>query len=473
MPAENAFADRSAFKACDIRGRYGEGIITLEGFRRLGRALGTLAARRGATGPLLVAGDVRPHSAPLRAALAEGLLAAGVDLLEAGTLPTPAVYFAIRHLDAAGGATVTASHNPAPYNGLKFILGRLPVRPDDLAELAGLVRDGPLASGAGTARPVEVLPAYRRHLAALCPRPLTGLRLMVDCGHGCASGLAGPVLNDLGAEVQTLFDRPDGTFPGRHPDAARAENLSALAARVPAAGADLGIAFDGDGDRVSFLTAEGRFAPADQVIALLADDAVRRARAEGEDAPSVVYDIKCSRLVARAVEDAGGRALMEKSGHAFIKRRVLTEQAVLGGEVSGHYFYRRLEGGDDGLYTAWRVADLLQRTGRSLAGLLAGLPPTCITPDLRLPCPPEEAKRLLDALAAAHAANPTLCRLDGLRAEFDDGWALLRPSITEPAVTFRFESASPEGLARVVDAFLAELPSWREKIHNDMQSLEL
>ncbi|MFW5856810.1 MAG: phosphomannomutase/phosphoglucomutase [Planctomycetota bacterium] len=454
----------SDFKARDIRGRHGEGWITPDGFERIGRALGTLARRRGADGPFVIAGDVRTHTPALREALGRGLVAAGVQVLDAGTLPTPAFYFAVRRLRAAGGATVTASHNPPAYNGLKYIFGEDPVTPGDLVALERLAEAAPDGVGGGTLEPVDTRDAYRGHLSDLCPEPLDGLRIAVDPGHGCYAGLAGAFLRDRGAEVQTIFDTPDGLFPGRHPDSAVPDHLTALAETVRREGCDLGVAFDGDGDRVSILDETGTFLPCDALIAVLGRDAVAAA-VDGRTGarPAVVYDIKCSRVVAETVEAAGGQALMEKSGHAFIKRRVRQEEAVLGGEVSGHYFYPHLGGGDDGLYTAWRVARLVRHGARPASALVAELPRTCLTPDLRLPAD-EPAEALVDRLAGRLAGRAELCRLDGLRAAFSDGWALVRPSITEPAVTFRFEADHPEGLLRVVDAFLGGEPAWRDRV---------
>ncbi len=453
------------FKACDLRGRAGEGLVTPQGFHRLGAALAALAADRGLAGPLVVAGDVRPSTPDLRAALVRGLMAAGREVVDCGVLPTPAFYFAVDHYGACGGATVTASHNPPAYNGLKFILGGRPPRPEDLAALRDRVAAARVpASVRGHVRRADPTEAYVTRLAALCPTRLAGMRLVVDSGNGCYGPLAGPFLRGRGAEADELFAQPDGRFPHRHPNSAIPAHLGALCARVRELRADLGIGFDGDGDRVSFVDEAGAFVPCDVLIALLARQAVAAARGQGVDRPKVVYDIKCSRVVAETVAAAGGLPLMEKSGHGFLKARVQAEGAVLGGEVSGHYFYPFLGGGDDGLYTAWRVAALVRSSGGSLARLAAGVPRYAISPDVRIPCEAGEAQALVDRLAEALAGRADLEHLDGLRAQFPEGWALARPSITEPAITFRFEAQCAEGLPGLVDAFLADAPAWRDKV---------
>lgn len=446
----------SEFKACDVRGRAGEGIITPAGFASLGRALAAMADERGLDGPFVVAGDVRVSSAALRSALCDGLLAGGRKVFDCGTLPTPVFYFAIGHLGAVAGATVTASHNPPAYNGLKFILGEHPVTPDDLAALAARVRKGGGdGRSGGRCEPCEVMPAYGQHLLALCPRPLDGMRLVVDGGNGCYASSAPALLEGLGAAVDPLFCEPDGTFPGRSPNSALPKNLGALRERLGRGAHDLGIAFDGDGDRVSFVDETGVCIPCDTVIALLGADAVRAA-AGGQ----VVCDIKVSSAVADVVAAAGGEVLLEKSGHAFIKDRVQRCGAVFGGEVSGHYFYPFLGGGDDGLYTAWRFADYLRRCGTTASAAVAAVPHYAITPDIRLPCEAGEAAALLARLALALAGEADLDRTDGLRALWPEGWALVRLSITEPAITFRFEGRSRSLRDTVVARFLATEPAW-------------
>lgn len=444
----------SIFKACDVRGVYGEE-LTEELALRLGRAVGTVLRQRSPEPHprILVGGDVRTSTPALQAALVEGLRQTGLAVLDLGTVPTPVFYFARIHLATKAGVMVTASHNPPAFNGFKIVLDELPITPEELQHLRDLTYRGDFLTGRGTVERRDVVGEYvgfLRRLAAPVPAASPPFRLVVDCGHGCYSSIAPAVCRDLGYEVEELFCQPDGTFPGRPPNSAVAENLAALCARVPAVSADLGVAFDGDGDRVSFVDERGRAVPSDAAAVLLA-------RCELAQAPGgkVVHDIKCSQLLREAIQAAGGIPLMEKSGHTFIKARMITEQAIFGAEISGHFFYARLQGGDDGLYSALRMAEVLRASGRSLGSLVDELPTFHTTPDLRVPW--DGGGQVLESIAAAFPPE-RVSRLDGVRVQFDDGWGLARLSVTEPAITLRFEARTAERLPELIREFLQPVP---------------
>lgn len=461
----------SIFKACDIRGVYPEE-IDADFAADLGRAIGT--ALDG--GVVVVGGDVRLSTPPLKQGLLAGLWETGCHIIDLGVVPTPAFYFARRFLGIPGGVMVTASHNPARYNGFKVCLSQWPITEEEIARLRLLIeRRGFTKCPGGHITPLNVLPAYRAYIKANlaglfgedvpdspAALPAGRVRVVLDCGNGCYSRVAPEVFAELGYDVRPLYCQEDGTFPHREPNPAVATNLGALCREVRAEGATFGAAFDGDGDRVAFVDEQGRVVPSDQMISLLA-----RALLRGNPGGKVVFDLKCSTLVPEVIREAGGIPLMEKSGHAFIKTALLKEGAIFAGEISGHFFFDRL-GGDDGLFAALAVAELVRRSGGSLAGLAAQLPAYAITPDIRLPYEDEGADQaqLLSQLTAALRARGDcqLCLLDGVRAEWPDGWGLLRPSVTEPLLTLRFEARDPSLLAEVKDRFLEAVPELKARV---------
>jgi phosphomannomutase/phosphoglucomutase len=439
----------SIFKACDIRGVYPRDLDEPL-YDRLGRALGTLLRQRTVAPAVLVGGDVRPSTPSLRASLIAGLVSTGCRVSDLGTVPTPLVYFAARRRQPDGLAVVTASHNPPNHNGLKLSLGPLPITEAEMARVERTLAEGAFARGHGSVEPLSVEEEYLDFLAAAV-RPADGLCLVLDCGNGTSSALAPRALRRLGCDVLELFCTPDGAFPNRSPNPALPENLTALCQRVREAGARLGVALDGDGDRLALVDDLGRPLTGDQAIILLARHALR-GKPPGE---RVVCDLKCSQAVLEAIQAAGGVPLLERSGHAFIKARMLRENALFGGELSGHFFYRELAGGDDALYSILRVAELLNAAPAPLSAVVDALPHYAITPDLRIPYAAADGPERIERLAAA--ADGDVLRLDGVRVAYPDGWALARCSVTEPLLTFRFEATagSPRAIA---ERFLAPAP---------------
>ena len=436
----------SIFKACDIRGVYPDELDeTL--YADLGRAMGTVLREREANPRVVVGGDVRPSTPTLRAALLDGLTATGCHVADLGIVPTPVVYFAARKRHADGLAIVTASHNPPAHNGLKLCLGPLPVTPEEIARVEQLATAGRFASGRGSVEAVAVERDYVGFLTASA-QPGDGFRLVVDCGNGSYSTLAPRVLRQLGYGVVELFCKPDGTFPNRSPNPALPENLGALRDAVRESGAAIGLALDGDGDRVAVVDDAGRSLTGDQGIILLAQHVL----AAGDKA---VCDVKCSRAVLDAIEARGAVPLLERSGHAFIKTRMIEDQARFGGELSGHFFYRELGGGDDGLYTILRLAELAKESARPVSALVDAMPRYAITPDIRIPYEAADGPARLDQIA--EAADGEVLRLGGVRVTYPDGWGLVRVSVTEPLLTFRFEAYDGDPRA-IAERMLAPAP---------------
>lgn len=437
----------SIFKACDIRGRYGSELFDADGAR-----LGLALAEQLAPAEVIVAGDGRLSTPALKQELIRGLLEGGCNVVDIGMAPTPVFYFARHHLGILPGVMVTASHNPAQDNGFKVALGELPVTPDDIRSLAARMASGALkpAQQPGALRAVDILPAYIADARARAP-DLAGMRVVADCANGMCSLTARAVWQTSGAEASFLYDTVDGAFPNHPPDPSVFKNLKSLCRAVVERQAALGVGYDGDGDRAVFVDEKGRPLPADKAIALFAG----RALAAGP-AP-IVYDQKCSLLVAEAIRARGGQPVMEKSGHTFIKTTFLRLGAPYAGEVSGHHFFRE-PGGDDGLIASLYMADLVRRSGEGLAALADAIPTYPITPEIRLKMDAVGVSRVIELLARSLAGEAALSMTDGLRVEYPDAWGLARQSVTESALTLRFEGRSEEALRRIMGRFEAAAP---------------
>jgi phosphomannomutase len=438
------------WKACDIRGGF-PGEVSPHLFRRLGAAVGSILPV-GAR--VLVAGDHRGSTPLLKAVLMDSLEGAGSWVLDAGQIPTPIAYFAHRQWKTDAVAIVTASHNPADHNGLKLMLGNLPPTPQDFQQLRQRVEGGHFRRHQGGLEAIDPVPAYKHHVLEGWNhlRRAEGMAVVLDAGNGAWSDLGPEIFASLGFRVVPLFCKIDGAFPCRPPDSARPNNLSALRKEVVRSRAQLGVAWDGDGDRVAFVDSSGSMVSTDEVSALMIRDLVPR-----EKGPKVIYDLKLSDLVRQAVTDCGGIPIMERSGHAFIKRSMITLNGLFGCEVSGHYFFRELGGGDDGLFAALFVAELVQRRGVSLADLRRKLGPSFVTPDLRIPL---RVISFADVVARFRNLFPDSreTTVDGIRWETRDGFILARESVTEPLVTMRLEGRGQASLDHLVKLCLKTFP---------------
>jgi phosphomannomutase/phosphoglucomutase len=437
----------SIYKACDMRGRYGEELRE-EHATRLGQAIAQYADKPA----ILVGGDGRLSTPTLKAHLIAGLSKSGCRVIDLGILPTPALYYARRHLGIYAAVMVTASHNPAGDNGFKISLSAAPIRPEDITALSKLMEAeaSPLALQGEAVHCIDILPAYVS-FAVSQAQALDGLKVVVDCANGAASLVAQQIWQATGAQVSYLYDTLDGNFPNHAPDPSNVKNITALCQAVKELGADMGVAYDGDADRVIFVDANGKPLSGDKAIVIFARQALAN-----EKAP-IVYDQKCSLIVADAIRNNGGEPVRERSGHTFIKTSFLRLNAPYAGEISGHHFFRLLQG-DDGIIASLYMANLLKASGQTLAQIGDAIKTYPITPDIRLKMDEATAKRVLADLKRGLANDATLTTLDGLRADFADGWGMARQSVTEPAITLRFEGKDEAALQSIVKHFELAAP---------------
>ncbi|SFM47639.1 phosphomannomutase / phosphoglucomutase [Ectothiorhodospira mobilis] len=439
------------FRAYDIRGEVGPGGLDAAAAGAVGRAFGAKARERGIR-EVAVGRDGRLSSPELEAALIRGLTACGLRVLALGCVPTPVTWYAALERAGGNGIMVTGSHNPPQYNGFKLMLAGRTLHWETVQGLRRRIESGPLPTApGGGVEPLEVVPGYLQRLCTdiRLARPLS---VVVDCGNGAASELAPVLFERMGCRVTPLFCRVDGRFPHHHPDPSRPENLADLAQKVQAVGADLGLAFDGDGDRLGVVDGEGRIHWPDRLMMCLARDVLAR-----HPGATVVFDVKSSRHLGEEVARLGGHPVMSCTGHSLLKARMEATGALLAGEMSGHVFFRdRWLGVDDALYAGARLLEWLSRQAQPPARVFDSLPRSCHTPEILVRPAGGEAAR--DALMQRLLADPDpkdgrVLRLDGLRLEFADGWGLVRASNTTPCLTLRFEADTPEALARVQALF--------------------
>ncbi len=422
----------SIYKECDIRGIY-PSELNEEIAYNIGRAIARFAPNKS----LALGGDVRLSTPVLKSRMREGLLDGGITLVDIGILPTPVFYFAIKHLQLDGGVMVTASHNPPRYNGFKLMLGKYPVTPEDIGKIEELAQETNFeAKIPGKYSEIDVQEAYKQHIAQHFPRLTTQqpLKIVVDAGNGATSALAPEILTQMGYQVIPLFCEFDGSFPNRDPNPAVYSHLEALCTAVKESKADLGAAFDGDGDRVVFVDEQGQVVPSEKSFVLLIHKFL------AQKPQPVVYDLKSSLIVPQAISQLGGTPLPEKSGHAYIKKTFLENKAALGGEISGHFFFEAL-GYDDGLYATLVLGNILTQKKQPLSALVTQIPTTFLSPDLRLACPYDQRDhKLAQLLQKAQEAQLPVTKVDGIRIVFPQGWLLVRKSVTEEAITIRFEA---------------------------------
>ena len=449
----------SIFKAYDIRGVVPT-TLHEELAQALGRAFGTMARREGLS-TVAVGRDGRLSGPVLSAALVRGLVEAGVEVIDIGMATTPMLYFAASTL-CASGIQVTGSHNPRDYNGFKMVLGGRAIYGDEIQALRHMMeQESWLLQPGGSVRQVDVFAAYRDRIVkdVKLARPM---KLVVDSGNGIAGASAPQILRALGCEVIELFSEVDGQFPNHHPDPSKPENLRDLIAALKTSGAELGLAFDGDGDRLGIVTREGNTIYPDRQMMLFARDVLSRV-----PGGTILFDVKCSQRLAPDIAAAGGVPLMYKTGHSLIKARMKEieaagGQAPLGGEMSGHIFFKeRWYGFDDGTYAGCRLLEILSQSPDGNA-VLNALPTSFSTPELNVSCAEGEPHRVtaeLQALASAGAfpAPAQVSGIDGLRVDWPDGFGLIRASNTTPVLVLRFEGHTQQALARIEADMLALL----------------
>jgi phosphomannomutase len=441
----------SIFKAYDIRGVVPAN-LNAEVALALGRAFGTVARQQGETA-VAVGRDGRLSGPSLVAALIQGLKESGVEVIDVGMVTTPILYFAA-HTLCTSGIQITGSHNPKDYNGFKMIMAGKAIYGDDIQALRQMMQDETWTlQGGGSVRSVDVLPAYVERISTSIQlaRPM---KIVVDSGNGIAGASAPAIFRALGCEVTELFSEVDGNFPNHHPDPSKPENLHDLIAALATSDAELGLAFDGDGDRLGIVTKDGTNIYPDRQMVLFARDVLSRV-----PGGTILFDVKCSQQLAPAIEQAGGVPLMYKTGHSLIKAKMKEVNAPLGGEMSGHIFFKeRWYGFDDGTYAGCRLLEILSQSPDGNA-VLKGLPNSFSTPELNVKCVEGEPPLVVaKAVAAAQFAAPAKVNtIDGLRVDWPDGFGLLRASNTTPVLVLRFEGVTPDALHRIEADMLALL----------------
>lgn len=434
------------FRQYDIRGIVGE-TIDVDVARATGSIFATTVGERtGDAQPRVVVGsDNRPSSDGLADALAEGICSAGGRVIRLGTVPTPVTYWAERELEADGSVQITGSHNPAEWNGIKMTIGGRPLHGDGIQELRRRIDEGEATRGSGNRECVDILDRYIADVA----RRFEGtspLKVVVDCGNASGALTAVPVLEATGAEVVPLYCELDGTFPNHHPDPTVDENIVDLTAMVRETGADLGVGFDGDADRIGVVDETGTVVRGDILLLLFGLEVLER-RGPGQ---TLVFDVKCSQAVPRVFEAAGGVPVMWATGHSLIKEKMYATGAAIGGELSGHIcFADEFIGVDDAVYAACRLLRLLASSGRSLSTLVADLPRYASTPEYRIEVPEHVKRDIAEAAREHFSRSYEVIAVDGARILFDGGWGLLRASNTQPVLAARYEADTDARLGEI------------------------
>jgi len=443
------------FRAYDVRGRVGDD-ITPEVFRLIGRAYGSLIRRKGGR-TIALGQDNRLASAELKAAFAEGVLAAGVSIVDIGLSPTPVLYFATAHWKLDGGANVTGSHNPIEYNGVKMVhAGAVPLSEEEIQGLHADIEAGRFESGSGSAASRDPREEYFTVIQGRV-RLARRLKVVVDAGNGIAGLYAPELLRRLGSEVIDLYCELDGRFPHHLPDPEMEANTRDLQSRVVAEGADLGLAYDGDADRMGLVDEKGRRHEADLILLLLARDLLTR-----RPGAKIIFDVKSSQRVVEDIQAHGGVPVMYKTGHSHLKRKMREDGILLGGEVSGHMFFAEdYYGVDDGILASAKMLEVLSRLPGPVSAHFHALPHLYSTPELKAPCPDQEKFRVVEELAREFKAKYETIDIDGARILFPGGWGLVRASNTNPYLTLRFEARTREELEEMKRIVFEALARYR------------
>ncbi len=434
--------DKAIFREYDIRGIAGES-ITEEVVERIGKAYGTVIAEGGGA-EVSVGYDCRKSSPAFRDALCEGITSTGVGVVDIGMVTTPIVYFSTFTSGVDGGVMVTASHNPSQYNGLKMCVGQNSLFGEGIQGIRKSVEKGKFRTGKGKKRQLDIIDRYLEFLENnLHIEP--GIRVAADGGNGTAGVACPQILRRFSCETHELYMDPDGDFPNHHPDPTVEENLSDIKKKVVEAGLDVGLAFDGDADRIGIVDEQGNSMSGDMLLLVYSLDLL-----ETNPGATIIGDVKCSGNFFSKIREAGGNPIMWKTGHSVIKDKMKKENAELGGEMSGHIFFKnRFFGYDDALYAGLRFLEILSKTGKKASELLVGLPNTFATPEIRIDCPDEIKFQVTEAVKKKLGEQNKVIDIDGVRVEYPDGWGLLRASNTQPALVLRFEAQTESRLAEI------------------------
>jgi phosphomannomutase / phosphoglucomutase len=439
------------FRQYDIRGVVGDD-LTVEAASGIGRAYAALLDERGLAGPVAVGRDNRPSGAALRDALVQGLTTRGRNVIDIGVGPTPLLYWSLHHLPVAGGIQITGSHNPPEFNGFKLCVDTGSLHGTGIQRLRELL-DAPVAPRLGSVTHRDLNASYAEDILSRTGPLTRRLKVVLDAGNGAGGPLTEAIFSRMNVDATYLFCESDGTFPNHHPDPTVEENLVDLIAAVRRTNADLGIAFDGDADRIGIVDAAGTIIWGDYLLLLYARDVFARTGA----GQAIIFDVKCSQALPDAIAKAGGIPVMWKTGHSLIKDKMKELHAPVAGEMSGHMFFTEgFYGHDDALYAAARILRIVSSSTGSVRDLLSDVPSYFSTPELRVDCPDEKKFSLVEAAVAHFRKSHEVIDVDGARVLFGDGWGLIRASNTQPIIVLRFEALT----AARRDAIRAEFDAW-------------
>ncbi|MGD8408445.1 MAG: phosphomannomutase/phosphoglucomutase [Thiohalophilus sp.] len=452
-PAPPAMPPAEIFKAYDIRGIVGR-TLTPQHMLLIGQALGSEARSRGLS-KIAFARDGRKSGPELGGALVQGLQSTGLEVVDVGMVPTPVLYYAAYEMAEGSGVMLTGSHNPPDYNGVKMVLGGETLSGDAIQGLRQRIEKKDFTQGQGSYATHKVINDYTNRILSdvKLARPL---KVVIDCGNGVAGAVAPALFRGLGVELIDIYSEVDGNFPNHHPDPSQPENLSDVIELVRAQNADLGIAFDGDGDRIGVVSSDGSIIWPDRLMMLYAADILTR-----NHGAQIIYDIKCSSNLTKVIWEKGGEPIMWKTGHSLIKAKMKQSGALLAGEMSGHIFFQeRWYGFDDALYAAARLLEILAKDKRKPREVFNALPDAINTPELRIDLAEGEQHQVMEELMSrADFENANVIMIDGVRADFEDGWGLVRASNTTPSLILRFEAKDKEALKRIQQQFRELLKS--------------
>ena len=442
------------FREYDIRGKVAEDFpehVVI----KLGKAFGTFIKRAGGT-EIAVSGDIRLTTPELIIQFKSGVLSTGVDVINLGILPTPVNYYSMFHLGVFGAVQITGSHNPPEFNGFKMSLNKKPVFGDDIQTLYALINNNDFDEGEGTEARYKILNEYNNMIKdkITIEKPM---KVVMDCGNAAAAINAPEVFKYLGIELKELFCEPDGTFPNHHPDPTVEENLKDLINEMRTGEYDVGLAFDGDADRVGVVDEKGEILWADQLMSIFLPEII-------ENGETILFDVKCSQALEDMINRHNGKPFMWKTGHSLIKQKMVELECKFGGEMSGHIFFADdYYGYDDALYVAARLVQLLSRTKRTLSELKAEIPVYYSTPEMRMEAENDEMKFMISNKAVEYFSQNYDCiTVDGVRIKFGDGWGLVRASNTQPVIVCRFEANTPERRDEIMNIVLKKLSEFGE-----------
>ncbi len=436
--------NKHIFRQYDIRGLIGDDLNS-EVVEAVGKSFGSRLVENGGK-KVVIGHDIRETGPEFAEALGKGLASCGLEVINVGQVATPVLYFGIFHFDTDGGVMITGSHNPVTYNGLKICEGKWPLFGDQITGLYERIKAEDFVSGEGSIRNEEILPAYAAQLKERFDSDLDA-KVVVDAGNGTAGFIIPEILRALGCEVEELYCEPDGTFPNHLPDPEDPANVQDLIKKVKETGADLGLGFDGDSDRVGIITSEGEQISSDRLVLVFAKHYLA-----SNPGGKIIYDVKCSEILDDEIKKAGGVPIMWQTGHSLIKKKMREEDALVAGELSGHIMiYKDYYGFDDAFFAALLTLQIRKNQGREVHEIFAEMPKTFTTHEIKVPCPDDKKFGVVDAiLKTTKEAGHEVIDIDGARIQYEDGWALIRCSNTTPCLTLRFESRTQEGLGKVI-----------------------